>query len=277
MQFIAPIGTELVAPLARGSVFHAALVRAGDRVLVCKRLLPRARHEPAGRAAMAREGLALSRARHRSLPELIRVGSDAHGPFVIESRVVGVSLAALIEGWRARGSKVPARLVAHVCVEAVTALAELHELADDRGPIGLSHGDLGPAHVLLGPLGEARFVDLGAARFTGMDPALDVGDRGTLPYAAPEVARGEEPPGQAADVYALAATLLHLATGAPLIAEESDAAALLAVGERGLDPSLWMSIEALSVGARHALGRALALDPRDRPPSARALSIALAS
>lgn len=277
MSFIAPQGTELVAPLSHGSVFLAALVRADGEVMVCKRLLWRVRSEPAARAAMAREGLALSRVKHRALPALHRVGSDAHGPFVIESRVLGTSLAALVEGWRARGAAVPPRLAAHVAVEAATALAELHELADARGPIDWSHGDLCPAHVILGPLGEVRFLDLGAARFTGMDAALHTSDRGTLPYAAPEVLRGEAPPGQAADVYALAATIVYLATGAPLIAEERDAAALLAIGERGLDTRRVSAIAGFSEEARAALQSALALDPRDRPASARALCRALST
>src|SRR3954471_10090418 len=110
MLFAAPEETELVAMLATGSVFQVALVRDHGELVVCKRLLPRVRAEPAARAAIVREAMALGRARHPALPELRRVGHDAHGPFVIEARVEGMSARALVEGWRARGRPVPPRL-----------------------------------------------------------------------------------------------------------------------------------------------------------------------
>jgi serine/threonine protein kinase len=276
MRFVAPEGTEMVAPLPAGSVFQVARVRHRGAVAVCKRLLPRVRHEAAARAALVREATALARARHPSLPELRDVGSDAHGPFVIEGFVEGASVREVIEGWRARGKEVPPSLVAHLALTAAEALAELHELAVEGAPLGLSHGDLGPDHLLLGPLGAVSFVDFGAARCAGMEGALDTGDQGTLPFVAPEVARGEVPPGQSADVYALAATLLFLAAGgAPFTAARDDAAMLLEIGERGIAPALCDRALGLFPAGREALRRALALDPSRRPASARELFAAL--
>jgi eukaryotic-like serine/threonine-protein kinase len=223
-----------------------------------------------------REAAALSQARHPSLPELRRVGSDAEGPFVIEAHAEGVSVRGLCEGWRARGRAVPARLCEHLAIAAAEALADLHELGGEGGPLGLSHGDLGADHVLLSPLGAACFVDLGAARWAGMDPALETGDRGTLPFVAPEVARGETAPGQPADVYALAATILFLATGgAPLVAPRDEAAMLLEIGERGLPADLCDRAVGLQTTGRDALRQALSLDPARRPASARAFWVAL--
>jgi serine/threonine protein kinase len=265
----------LVATLGGGSVFDVALVREGARELVCKRLSPRAAREPAGRAALVREARSLALARHAALPALIRLGSDAHGPFLIETHVAGTSARGLVEGWRARGVGVPARLVAHLAEAAATALAELHALDDAGGPIAFSHGDIGPDHLILGPLGEARFVDLGAARFRGMEASLDSGDRGTAPFVAPEVARGEASPSAATDVYALAATLLFLAAGEPLTAAREAGAMLLEIGERGVRRDLLTLAVGLDEAARTALSRALAPDPAERSTSARDLAIAL--
>jgi serine/threonine protein kinase len=275
MPFPPPAGTTFLAPLATGTIFAVALVQDHGAVAVCKRLLPRMRAEPAARAAMAREGLILARAHHPALPALIRVGTDAEGPFLLETRVEGASVRALVEGWAARGQPVPPRLVAHVAAAAAEALAELHELAGADGPLGFVHGDLAPDHVVLGPIGAVRFVDLGAARWAGMDAAIPAEDRGTLPYAAPEVARGDAPPDQRADVYALAATLLHLATGLPLCPAQGDAAMLLEIGERGLSPSLCAGAAGLTPAARDALARALRLDPAHRLARARDLAAAL--
>jgi serine/threonine protein kinase len=275
MPYATPEGTELIAPIGAGSVFEVALVREAGRALVCKRLRRRVLHEPAGRAAIVREAQFLSLSRHRALPSLERVGSDAMGPFVLESRVEGASVHALVEGWGRWGAGVPPRLIAHLAHAAATALAEVHALADEGGPLELVHGDLGPSHVIMGPLGEARFVDFGAARFRGMDARLSSGDRGTLPYVAPEVARGEALPSQAGDVYALAATLLFLATGAPIAEANSEGALLLQIGEHGVSRERFEQASGLEPRARQALKDALALEPQARIKSARSLADAL--
>jgi serine/threonine protein kinase len=276
-MFAAPAGTELVAPLPSGSVFQVARVRLAEgREAVCKRLLPRVRDEPAARAALVREAGALAIGRHRSMPDLLRVGSDGHGPFVIEGLVDGLSLRAIAEAYRARGAHVPERLVAHLAMAAADALAEVHAIEKDGRLAGLSHGDLGPDHVWMRPDGSVGFVDFGAARHAAMDPALESADRGTLPFVAPEVARGEARPGQDHDTYALAATLLFFAgSGSPLVAARDDASMLLEVGEHGLSRDLVDRATGLSGGARDALGRAIALDPAARLRTARELAAAL--
>ena len=284
MPFPAPEGVEILQRLGTGTVFDVALVRdrrAGrafeGRPVVCKRLSSRALREPAGRAALVREAEALALARHPAVPALIRVGADAHGPFVVEAQVEGVSLRGVVEAWRARGRRPPGSLVGHVVRAAVEALAEIQELgrADGGGALGLVHGDLAPDHVVLGPSGEIGLVDFGAARFRGMDPALETGDRGTLPFVAPEVARGESPPAAPGDVYALAAALTWFATGEPLTRARDEAAILVEIGEAGVRLEALGAADGLSPGQRAALARALARDPADRPESARALLLAL--
>ncbi|NUQ79087.1 MAG: protein kinase, partial [Polyangiaceae bacterium] len=271
MAYPAPEGTELIRRLGAGTMFDVALVRDEGRVLVCKRLTSRMAREAAGRAALVREAMALGLARHPALPAVVRVGRDGHGPFVLETALEGVPLRGLVEGWRARGKAVPLRLAAHVVRAAVEVLAEVQELRDEAGAIDLVHGDLGPDHVLLGPLGDIRLIDFGAARFRGMDAALVGEDRGTLPYVAPEVARGEASPSAQADVYALAATLLYVVSGGPICRARDEATMLVEVGEKGVRVDRREGENALTSNERAALRSALALDPAARPGSARAL------
>ena len=275
MSYPAPESTELVQRIGAGTIFHVAVVRAEGRLLICKRLTSRAVNEPAARAAIVREARALSLARHPALPVLARVGTDAHGPFLLETRIEGPSVRALIDGWKARGKRVPKLLVRHIMRASIEALAEVHELADDAGPLGIVHGDLGPDHVILGPLGDIRFVDFGAARFRGMEASLMTEDRGTLPFVAPEVARSEVPPSASGDVYALAATLLLLASGGPIVGARDEAAALIEVGERGVRVDRLEQAEALTPAEQRALRAALELDPEARTKDARALLRAL--
>jgi len=275
MPYPAPDGTQLIEHLGAGATFDVALVRPGGSppgpTLVCKRLVPGVLHEHAGRAAMVREAKVLSLVRHPALPALARVGADRHGPFLLESRREGTSLRDVLDGWRGRGRPPPASLVTHVVRTAIETLAELQELEDAGGPIRFVHGDLGPDHVLLGPLGDIGLVDLGAARFRGMDPDLETADRGTVPFVAPEIARGESPPTQRGDAYSMAATLVAFATGASLTRAREQAAALVEISESGLCLDALSATDALSPGQRRALARALDRDPERRVGSARAL------
>lgn len=284
MPFAPPAGSELVQHLGAGTVFDVALVReptspggALGGAWICKRLTPRVLREPAARAAIAREARALAIARHPALPVLVRVGADGHGPFVIETRTEGISLRELVDGWRARAGGVPPLLAAHIARESTEALAQVHAIEDAGGPLHLVHGDLAPDNMIVGPLGQVGLIDLGAARWRGMEADLLTADRGTLPFVAPEVARGEEPPGAAADVYALAATLLYVATGLSPVDASEPAAMLIEVGDRGVRVDRIEQIAAFGPEQRRALAAALAFDRGARIDTARALHEAFAA
>ncbi len=97
-------------------------------------------------------------------------------------------------------------------LECAEALAELHAK-------GWAHGDVQPAHFIIGPE-RTHLIDLALAHGGGHVPeGYDFPFRGCLVhYEAPEIARsvldtGEAEPTQAADVYALGASLLISATG----------------------------------------------------------------
>jgi serine/threonine protein kinase len=90
-------------------------------------------------------------------------------------------------------------------------LAELHAK-------GWVHGDVQPAHVIIGPE-RTHLIDLALARGGNVPEGYDFPFRGCLVhYEAPEIARsvlaaGEAEPTEEADIYALGASLLISATG----------------------------------------------------------------
>lgn len=260
------------ALIGAGAAFEVRLFREHGRDLVEKRLSSRMRREPEARAALVREAHVLSAIKHPSVPEVVRVGSDDRGPFVVETYLAGASVRRLTEAWSQR---VPRRLVAHVAHRAFRVLAELSDLAGPDGRLDLVHGDIGPDHVLVDATGDVRLVDFGAARITGLAPSLLGEGRGTLPFVAPEVARGEAPPSAAADVYALAATVLFLATGQPLCDAQGEAAMLFEVGTRGVRAELFGAAAAFRPSERDVLRRALAVDPSARVTSAAEVAEAL--
>lgn len=269
MPFATPEGTQFVRLLGGGSVFQVSLVRLREREIVCKRLAPHALETREGRAAMVREAKLLSIVDHPALPQLVRVGNDAHGPFFLQTYVAGTSLRGLRQGWMSKDKPIPSTLVRHIVIAALEALAEVHELADHHGPLSIVHGDISPDHVLFGPLGDVRFVDLGAARFRGLDADVDTDDRGTVPYAAPEIVRGDNKPGQTTDMYALCAALLWFATGEELCEASTDAARLAEVALHGVRRELVDRLTMFSPPERACIRAALDLDPTHRPTSTR--------
>lgn len=255
------------ALVGSGAHFEVRHFREGGRDLVVKRLLPRMRREPVARAALAREAHVLSAMRHRALPEIVRLGADEHGPFVVQTYVAGVSIRRIVDSWSERGG-VPGRLAAHVTRQAFGVLAELHALRGPAGPLGFVHGDLGPDHVVLAPAGDVRLLDFGASRIRDLPAGLGGDERGTLPFAAPEVARGEAPISAAGDVYSMAATALFLASGEALCAARDVAAMLLEVGTRGVRAELWQRAPGFRPAERAALAAALEVEPARRPATA---------
>jgi serine/threonine-protein kinase len=260
MKFPAPSGTTFLAPLGVGSVALVARVERGPEELACKRLLPQHRDRAGARLSLVREARALALARHPALPALRGVGSDEAGPYVLETIVEGLSLRDVKGRW---GGRVPWHLATHVAREAARVVSELHALKDEAGLIHLAHGDLGPDNLRLGPYGEVAVIDLGNARFRGFTADLESGERGTAPYLAPELARGEQGGTQATDVYALCATVawLLLDGEAALGAAAGEAARLLEAGERGIPAS---RLAPLPTPLRTVLERMLAFDPSRR-------------
>ncbi|MET7386514.1 protein kinase [Streptomyces sp. NPDC005529] len=155
--------------------------------------------------APGREGAVL----HRLGLEEIAYGEWERGTWNIQPWYEGPDLHRLWEPCRGRDSSVlPHTSVVLGCVEA---LAELHLK-------GWAHGDVQPAHFIIGPE-QTRLIDLALARGGHVPDGYDFPFRGCLVhYEAPEISRsvlatGEAEPTQEADVYALGASLLISATG----------------------------------------------------------------
>ncbi|MEW2165861.1 protein kinase [Streptomyces sp. NPDC007084] len=165
--------------------------------------------------APAREGAVL----HRLGSQTIAYGEWERGTWNMQPWYEGPDLYGLWAPCREQGSSVvPRTSVVLGCVEA---LAELHRK-------GWAHGDVQPAHFIVGPE-RTRLIDLALARGGHVPSGYDFPFRGCLVhYEAPEISRsvldtGEAEPTPEADVYALGASLLISATGRRAVAYPDDA------------------------------------------------------
>ena len=134
-------------------------------------------------AALLRAGMKKS---PRVMPALVEVGEWRGVPFFVMERIEGIDFP------------IPTRRYRQFCVEAFTALAELHSW--------LVHCDIAPCH--LGRKGGGiAFVDFDAA-LPHAEAARGGRCVGTDPYIAPEVASAGRLSEQS-DMYALAMVLLE--------------------------------------------------------------------
>ncbi|MBB6415794.1 protein kinase [Streptomyces sp. AK010] len=155
--------------------------------------------------APAREGAVL----HRLGFDDFAYGEWEHGTWNFQPWHEGPDLHQLWEPCRRKDPSIaPDALMALGCVEV---LAELHAK-------GWAHGDVQPAHFIVGPE-RTHLIDLALARGGHVPEGYDFPFRGCLVhYEAPEIARnllatGEAEPTPEADIYALGASLLISATG----------------------------------------------------------------
>lgn len=235
-----------------------AEVSGAGVTLVEKRLSPRERHEPEAQAAIRAEAALLAALGGRVTPRLVESGEDFFRMEKVDLPTIAARLDAgpVTGDWLARATRA-----------AFEALVVLHEAADPRGPLGVVHADLSPANVAADEQGaRVVFFDVGLAVWRDA-PRRDGAFRGTVGYVAPEVARGEIPTARS-DLFSLAATLLHAATGdAPrkLPPTLPLGAAIAVAAEQPLALSRY-TLTSRSLGA---IARCLAHDPGARPGSAR--------
>lgn len=202
---------RLIREIARGgagTVFEAKH-QFVERSVCVKVLNPEYNNAPEHEARLLREALALSRARHENVVEVLDAGISREGQvFVVTELVEGRSLAGLLT---ARG-KLSVNDTLQIGRQLLAALGQAHRA-------GVVHRDIKPDNVLL-RWNEAergwqiKLVDFGTAKFDGADVKLTrVGEViGTPEYMSPEQLL-DEPLDHRTDLYSTGITLYECLTG----------------------------------------------------------------
>lgn len=265
-ELYAPDGYAVEGPLHAGRFFVVFRVARGGLAFVCKRPTPRFAADGGAAALLRTEAQALARLRGVAAPTVVTAGDDGRGPYLVTTVAPGVplaSLASLDRGAPEAAAPTPSvdeAALAHV----LRAVAAVHAA-------GVVHGDLSPSNVLVRGL-DVTLVDFALARFPAPEgapehPPATGSFRGTLLYAAPEIARGEAAT-YASDVFSAAAALLHALTRRPPRRARALAAGLVEAAEEPVSPALVAALAEAAPTLGPRLARALAMEPGARPSAA---------
>ncbi|WP_157260619.1 serine/threonine-protein kinase [Patulibacter minatonensis] len=254
-------GYRIDAPIGRGGmgvVFRAEHVELGRKVAFKVLSVERAQEE-SFRRRFAREARLAARLDHPNVVTVYDAGESDDRPWIAMEYVDGADLRTRIGD---HGGPLPPAEAVAVIEQVAAGLDHAHEL-------GVLHRDVKPANVLLAQRGGrtvALLGDFGLTKEIDASNDLTVSGMvvGSIDYLAPESIEQQDTDARA-DVYALAATLLTALTGAPPFTGTT--ATRLAAHVRAPRPRPSLRVEGLSP-FDPVIARGLAVDPKDRYPTA---------
>ena len=261
----------LIGSGGMGAVYLADDLRLeGRRCAVKEQRLENAVSQ-AGREQFRQEASILARLDHPGLPKVSDYFTDdaTNRDYLVMDYVPGKNLEQILKQVRRKGEFLPEDTIRSWMVQLCDVLGYLHS----RQPVVL-HRDIKPANIKLTPENRLKLVDFGLAKpLDPTDPRTITGLQGvgSLPYTPLEQYVDYLGHTDArTDLYALGATCYHLATG------ETPPSA----NDRFLNPDALIPPQkinpALSAGFCRAILWAMALHPKDRPPSVTVWQAAIA-
>ncbi|TQE34003.1 serine/threonine protein kinase [Streptomyces ipomoeae] len=249
-------GFRLAGRLGQGAMGVVYLGYRSPRPVAIKVVKPALADDPYFRQRFAQELEAIRRVGGFHTAALVAADPGAERPWIATEYIHAPSLDALLNQ-HGPVSELGAWWLAASLSEA---LIHIHS-------VRLLHRDLKPSNVLVTTQGT-RVIDFGVSHVGGAT-GLTSGDAalGTLAYMAPEQAMDSRKASEAADVFSLAATLVHAATGHPPFYAHLPAQRTL----QNVQPDL----SGLPESLRDLVVSGLAYSPEDRPTAHTVLEAAM--
>jgi serine/threonine-protein kinase len=207
---------QILAPLGGGGMAEVFLAVATGaegfrKPVAIKRMLPHlAVNEEIARMFLAEARLAMH-LHHQNIVSVFDVGRGPEGLYLVMELVDGWDLGQVLGNAAKARSWMPEPLALYVAQQVANGLSHAYRKTEDGKPIMAAHRDLTPSNIMVTADGEVKIADFGIAKVdTGQtEPGTF---KGKIPYAAPEVIRGESAT-HLSDQFSLGVVIHRLTSG----------------------------------------------------------------
>jgi serine/threonine-protein kinase len=208
---------------------------------------------------------------HSNCVQVFDIGVGDSAFFIVMEFVDGANLKAIIEHLKKTGRDFPVEAAVYLALEICKGLAYAHELTDTNGvPLHIVHRDMSPPNVLVTKHGEVKIVDFGLAKANSQLEKSEPGIiKGKFSYLSPEAAMGQDVDART-DIFAVGIILWELLAGQRLFLGETDFQTVKKV-QASVVPPISQINKKVPTELERVIARALARDPSQRFPTARAL------
>ena len=245
-----------------------------ERLVVVKRICPQLGDDTRFSRLLLHEARLAATLHHPNVVQILDLGSDANGYFLVMEYLPGESMVYVSRALRARGERVPPAIACRIAADVAAGLHCAHTATDAAGrPQPIVHRDVTPSNLILCFNGAVKVVDFGVARANLPEGQTGGGIKGKLSYLAPEQI-DDRPLDGRTDVFQLGICLHELLTGQRLFRGENDHQRVAAVLERPI-PAPSEIVPSLPGAVDQVVLWALDRDPARRPTSADHFRLAL--
>lgn len=274
-ELIEQAGEGGMAIVWRGAVHGAA---GFSRAVAVKRIKPEFRAIKNYTAMFIEEARVGAELAHPNIVQVFDFVIEADGSYyLIMEWVQGLDLGSFVRTYARMGAPTPWALIVAACVGALRGLAAAHERrGPDDSPAPVIHRDVSPHNILLAVNGIAKLTDFGLARARDRVMSLTAPGtvKGKVAFLSPEITRGQ-PATEQSDLFSMGSVLWEALVGRRLFAGPGDLDVFRKIRNGEVQP-LGPQRSDLPAPLVAAVERALAVEPQDRFPSARAMANALA-
>jgi len=254
---------QILGELGQGAM--GTVYRGRDEMLdrdVAVKVMSKGLSDAHARERFLKEARAAARLQHPNIVVVYELGEHEGAPFMVLEHLEGVDLQRAIDD----GIRPDPRATLPVVLQLLAGLGHAHEH-------GIVHRDVKPSNVFLPSGRPAKIMDFGVARLAGLGTTTAGVVVGTPHYMSPEQASAGEIDGRS-DLFSAGLILYELVTGEKAFQADSLVSIMYKILHEAPDLSLipqgpqWARLRAV-------LARALARQPQDRYPDARAMSAEL--
>ena len=248
---------ELLEVIGTGgmAVVYKARCHRLNRLVAVKVLKDEFSGDEEFRRRFRAEGEAVAMLSHPNIVQVFDVSASDNAYYIVMELIDGISLKQYME--------VKGILNWKETLHFATQIAKGLEHAHSRGIV---HRDIKPHNVMVLKNGSVKVMDFGIAQVMNKSSTLTKEALGSVHYISPEQAKGSFTDSRS-DIYSLGVVMFEMMTGRPPYDGDSPVAVAIQHinGGAPMPSSLNPSIPA---GMEQIIMKAMALEPKDRYPSA---------